>query len=368
MAFVGLASLAVKGSFAKLGKEFSKVAGKSFDKIVVKAGKKFYKEIGKGISGALKSGLNFLTTIPFIPQFVDFTRSLMDLGTSPALQLLSELLGGLGAIIGVVIEPLQPFIDLLSIFAMALSAALVPLTAGIYEGLIPSFDLIIASIPEMAQAITDFMVENGPAFVTAMTDIGMSILETIPKILELIPTIAELTLRFFELAPTLIDLIPSLLDLALKFIDITFTLIESGLLASLLNLSHAIVGLLIALEPLVPFLVWMIDVVSAILWFIPGQGDLATGVPRDFGNSYGGSPPGGWNEGIGRGSGYHQYGGMASYTGYHWLEAGEDVSPVGVGGGTGAIEIHIHGNVFGINDLEDKIFDELERRKRLGLI
>lgn len=350
------------GDLGKSMKKATEEFGKSFKKVT----KKILPKVSVGIVKALMKGFDFITTIPFIPQFMDFARSLMDLGTSPSLQLLAEMLGALGAIIGVIIEPFRPFIDLLNIFAMALSAALVPLTAEIYEGLMPAFGEIIDGIPQMTQAVVDFMESAGPGFTQSMMNMGMSVIELIPKIVELLPTIVGLTLTFFNLAPQIVGLIPDLLELAMTFIAITLSLIQSGLLKELLVLSERFADLMWVMSPLVPIITNVVRVITNLLAPLSWIAGPLVGAATARGA---GPVPTGSAEAIRRGTrAIHQYGGMASYTGYHHLEVGETVEPVGVGAGMGAVEIHIHGHVFGMDNLKDEIFDEYERRKRLGLI
>jgi len=306
--------------------------------------------------------------------------SLMALGTSPGLQLLSDLLGALGAIISVIIEPFQPFIDLLNIFAMALSAALLPLTAEVYEALIPAFGEIIEQVPLMTAAIVDFITEN-PTIFTDLTRLMMlAIADLIPKIVELLPDIAELTLNFLKLAPSILGIIPALLKLSVMFIDIIAVMIEQGLLTSLVKLGETFMKLATVILPIITFIVnvlaqippWLMGLIlggiagfmvgglpGAIIGAIAGMG---MGIAAEFASI---SSPDTSARPVGS---TRQYGGMIPTTDWYYLHAGEEVKTAEGGAGMGAVEIHIHGNVYGIDNLKDEIFDEYEKRKRLGLI
>lgn len=335
---------------------------------ITKAAIKKSKDVNEATTESVKKLGNILqniTKIPGISSFLKLLSQLMGGAIAPGLTAFMEAMERIGEILGIILIPLKPFLDLLSIISQVLEAALAPMLATIYSELQPVIEGLVEMIPELTEAVTDWL-ESDNGLMEAIKGIVESLPELLIGLVSIIPLIGQLAVIFAkELLPALIQLIPDFITLALIFARDLLTVLPE-ILPDLMEMVKAFLQLFTALAPLAGPLSTIISVLSNIIGMIMGAW---------VGFMIGG--PIGAAVGAAMGVGLDLFRALGTAEGGIFTEptlriigeAGpEKVVPLEDEEGGGSIVINFNGSVIGDDDLIDGLINEIQRRKMLGMI
>ena len=233
---------------------------------------KFVDKIAEVSPGVAKKATEFMgnfakrQVVKAFQQGIGFLKQVINLGTSPAMESLTQTLGSIAKIINVILIPLKPFIFFLDIFAKVLEAALSPMQEALYEALIPIMEDLVEMLPELMDLVQDWIGEGLlDEVILGMINAFTGLLDSLIKG-NLMKQIFDLSVNILTLATTLIssNLILSLFRLTGVIIDLAFTLLKPGpdgktLIEQIIELAVVLGGFALtiftAFRPLIDFII-----------------------------------------------------------------------------------------------------------------
>lgn len=350
----------LQAAMGKVGNKF-KQWGKTWSD-VLKKNEEATKRVTKKIE-AMGEIFGKISSLPGISAIIKLFSQLMGGALAPGLSAFMEAMERIGDILSIILVPLQPFLDLLSIIAQVLEAALAPMLGEIYTLLQPVIEELVGMIPELTEAVMEWLeADNG------LMEGIQAIMESLPLLLEgligIIPMIGQMVVIFAkQMLPMLIKLIPTFLELAIVFAKELFPALVK-VMPSLMQMVGAFIELFTALAPLAGPLA---SIISVLTWFIGSLVGAYLGF--QMAGPYGaliGFILGGTLDIIRAATA--QEGGIFTQPGLVMIDnPPEKIIPLeDEDQETGGINVNFQGNVIGNDDFIDNLMGEMQRRRALG--
>ena len=170
-------------------------------------------KVFKKIADILKKVLEFAQ----IDKLFKFITSIKDLILSPAFQIFTDILGGLGKIFKAILTPLKPFFKLLEIIGTFLSAVLSPLIPLIWDSLGPAIEDMFSLLDEGQDTVRELSAELLPF----LEDLGPIIVNLAKSLIDpvFLKSVIDMVATFLRKLPAIFDSIPDWLELATIIAD-----------------------------------------------------------------------------------------------------------------------------------------------------